>query len=55
MLALVQSIINSSKAPVISSRLLLKSIDKGNLYLGPLHIISGILVSVMIFKFPVTI
>ena len=50
-----QRLQNSCKAPAISSRHDLKSICTGNLYLGPLHIIDRILVSVMIFKSPVTI
>ena len=45
---------DSCKAPAISSRLDLKSIGKGNLYLGPLHIIDRLLESVMISKFSVT-
>ena len=50
-----QRLQNSCKAPPISSQHDLKSIGKGNLYLGPLHIIDRILESVMIFKFLVTI
>ena len=46
---------NSCKAPAISSRHDLKSIGKGNLYSGLLHIIDRILESLMIFKSPVTI
>ena len=45
-----QRLQNSCKAPAISSRHDLKSIGKGNLYLGPLHIIDRILESVMILN-----
>ena len=50
-----QRLQNSCRAPAISSQHNLNSIGKGNLYLGPLHIIDRILESVMIFKFLVTI
>ena len=45
---------NSYKAPAISSRHDLKSIGKGNLFVGPLHIRDRILESVIIFQSPVT-
>ena len=45
-----QRLQNSCKGPAISSRQDVKSIGKGKLYLGPLHIIDQILESVMIFK-----
>ena len=47
-----QRLQTSCKAPAISSRHDLKSIGKGNLYLGPLNIIDQILESVMIFIMP---
>ena len=43
---------NSCKAPAISSGQDLKSIGKGTLYIGLLHIIDRIIESVMIFKIP---
>ena len=50
-----QRLQNSCKAPAISSQHDLKSIGKGDLYLGPLHKIDQILESVMIFISPVNI
>ena len=44
---------NSCNKPVIFSGHFLKSICKGNLYLGHLHIIDQILESVIISKFQV--
>ena len=55
MISLHQRLQNSCKAPAISPRHDLKSIGKGNLYLGPYHIIDQILESVMNFKSPLTI
>ena len=48
------SLPNSFNAEAISSLHLLKSIQKGNLYLGPFETILRILVSKMIFKLQVT-